>query len=56
MRGLKPSVALATLTLLGLTLWVSANYDTTGSQMATAARQVLTAARPGTARQGDVSV
>ncbi|MFO0911241.1 MAG: DUF3500 domain-containing protein, partial [Isosphaeraceae bacterium] len=43
MRGLKPSVALATLTLLGLTLWVSANYDTTGSQMATAARRVLTA-------------
>src|SRR4051794_6458211 len=43
MRGLKPSLALATLGIIGLACWASAFYDTSGSQMATAAGRVLAA-------------
>jgi hypothetical protein len=42
MRGIKPSLALAAFGVVGLAVWASGFYDTTGSQMATAARRVLT--------------
>jgi hypothetical protein len=41
MRGIKPSLALAAIAVIGLAVWASAFYDTTGSQMATAASRVL---------------
>jgi hypothetical protein len=41
MRGIKPSLALATCGVLGLAVWASGFYDSTGSQMATAAGRVL---------------
>ncbi len=43
MRGTKPSVLLAALAVVGLTLWARAYVDQTGSQMATAAARFLTA-------------
>ena len=43
MRGIKPSLALAALAIVGTALWASAHFDATGSQMATAASRVLAA-------------
>jgi Protein of unknown function (DUF3500) len=41
MRGIKPSLALAAVGVIGVAMWASAYYDSSGSQMATAARRVL---------------
>jgi hypothetical protein len=41
MRGIKPSLALATAGIVGLSVWASAFFDTSGSQMATAAGRVI---------------
>lgn len=41
MRGIKPSLVLASLGVIGAALWASAHFDSSGSQMATAARRVL---------------
>jgi hypothetical protein len=41
MRGIKPSLALAALAVVGLAVWASGFYDASGSQMATAAGRVL---------------
>jgi hypothetical protein len=43
MRGIKPSLALATAGIVGLSVWASAFFDTSGSQMATAAGRVIKA-------------
>jgi hypothetical protein len=43
MRGIKPSLALATAGIVGLSVWASAFFDTSGSQMATAATRVIKA-------------
>ena len=43
MRGIKPSVALAAFGVVGVAVWASAFYDSSGSQMATAAGRVLKA-------------
>jgi hypothetical protein len=43
MRGLKPSVALAAVGVVGLAVWAGAIVDRTGSQMATAADRYLAA-------------
>jgi hypothetical protein len=43
MRGIKPSLALAALALLGLSLWAGAYVDRTGSAMAVAAGRFLDA-------------
>src|ERR1700752_5207747 len=43
MRGLKPSLALAALAVIGLALWAGAFVDQTGSQMAPAADRFLAA-------------
>ncbi|MDR3632468.1 MAG: DUF3500 domain-containing protein [Isosphaeraceae bacterium] len=43
MRGLKPSVALASVAVIGLALWAGAYVDQSGSRMATAANRFLTA-------------
>ncbi len=42
MRGIKPSLLLPACLLVGLAAWGSTLYEQTGSQMATAARRVLT--------------
>lgn len=41
MRGLKPSVALASVAVVGLALWAGAYVDQSGSRMATAANRFL---------------
>src|SRR4051794_15743092 len=41
MRGLKPSLILATMGLIGLAVWASARVDQTGGAMATAAERLL---------------
>jgi hypothetical protein len=41
MRGIKPSLVLASAGVVGLAVWASAFYDQVGSQMATAASRVL---------------
>src|SRR5262249_41991895 len=43
MRGMKPSLMLAALAVVGLALWAGAYVDQTGSQMATAANRFLAA-------------
>jgi hypothetical protein len=43
MRGFKPSLALAAMGVVSLAVWAGAYYDSTGSQMATAAGRVLRA-------------
>lgn len=43
MRGMKPSLALAALGVVGVALWASAFVDQTGSQMATSANRFLAA-------------
>ena len=41
MRGMKPSLALATVGVVGLATWAGAFFDQTGSQMATASSRFL---------------
>src|SRR5713101_5833500 len=43
MRGMKPSLALAALGVMGLALWASAFVDRTGADMATAADRFVVA-------------
>jgi len=43
MRGLKPSLALASVGVIGLALWASAFVDRTGSDMATSAQRFVAA-------------
>lgn len=51
MRGLKPSVALASLAVVGLALWAGAYIDQSGSRMATAANRFLEALDDAQAKQ-----
>src|ERR1700743_3180175 len=51
MRGLKPSVALASLAVIGLALWARAYVDQSGSRMAVAANRFLTALDDAQAKQ-----
>lgn len=42
MHGMKPSLAMAAIGLVGLAVWANGYYDTTGNQMANATSRVLT--------------
>ncbi len=43
MRGVKPSLALAAMAVMGLAVWASAVNDSSGGQMASAAGRILAA-------------
>ena len=43
MRGIKPSLTLAAVGVIGVALWAGAHYDAAGSQMATAAQRLVAA-------------
>ncbi len=51
MRGMKPSLAMAAVGVVGLAVWASAYVDQTGSRMATAAGRFLASLDDGQAKQ-----
>jgi hypothetical protein len=51
MRGIKPSLAMAAMGVVGLAIWAGAYVDQTGSRMATAAGRFLAALDDGQAKQ-----
>jgi hypothetical protein len=51
MRGMKPSLALAALAVVGLAVWAGARLDQTGTRMAAAATRFLASLDDGQATQ-----
>lgn len=51
MRGMKPSLALAAMAVVGLAVWAGARVDQTGTRMAAAATRFLTSLDDGQATQ-----